>query len=227
MLWRILSRTGMVYTAGLLEMFSAASMAFLLVAIYGEVIPTGQLPESGDRHVYIRSNGIHTELCFPTVSPEVDWSTFVKLSDFGDSIPQEYVVFGWGDKGFYMNTPEWEDLTASTALSAILLPTPTAMHVAYEETPVEYNQCVKVELSKAQYRQLIAFVKGSFRQERGNIQLIPNKGYGPNDNFYESYRSYHAFRTCNTWTNRALKHARVRTGILAIFPEGVMRHLRK
>lgn len=76
MLWRILSRTGMIYTAGLLELFAAASMAFLLIAIYGEVIPTGQLPDAGERHVYVRSNGIHTELCFPTVSPEVDWSTF-------------------------------------------------------------------------------------------------------------------------------------------------------
>lgn len=126
-----------------------------------------------------------------------------------------------------MNTPEWKDLTPKTAISAILLPTPTAMHVAYEGSPMEFERCVKVKLSKVQYKRLVSYVKGSFRRERGKVQLIPNKGYGPNDNFYESHRSYHAFRTCNTWTNRALKRAQVKTGVLAIFPEGVLRHLRK
>lgn len=32
----------------------------------------------------------------------------------------QWVGIEWGDKGFYLNTPEWKDLTEKTALVAAL-----------------------------------------------------------------------------------------------------------
>lgn len=226
MIWRILTRAWLIYFAGAFEVFSASVFAFIVIAFYGEVIPTGSLERDGDVYIYVRSNGIHTELCLPTEQAQIDWKAFVPVEDFGDSISRDFIVFGWGDKGFYMNTPTWEDLTAKTAVNAIALPTPTAMHVAYEQRPEEGKRCIKVPLSQEQYKKIVAYVRESFHVENKRVQLISGKGYGPNDNFYEARRSYHLFRTCNTWTNNALKEADVRTALLAVFPNGVMGHLR-
>jgi len=227
MIWQILTRAWLTYFAGAFEVFSASVFAFLVIAFYGEVIPTGSLENEGDMHIYVRSNGIHTELVFPTESGPIDWKAFISTEDFGDSISQDYITFGWGDKGFYMNTPTWEDLTAKTAVSAIAIPTPTAMHVSYEPQPLENENCVKLNLTKEQYKRLVAYVRESFHVMDTRVVLIEGKGYGKNDNFYEARRSYHLFRTCNTWTNNALKEADVRTAVLAVFPNGVMGHLKK
>jgi len=227
MLWRILSKTGLIYCAGAFEAFSAAIFAFVLIAFYGEAIPTGEVPTEGDRYIYVRSNGIHTELILPTESNEIDWKETIEPKDFGENMSFEYIVFGWGDKGFFMNTPEWSDLTPSTATSALLVPTSTAMHVGYEPKPLENENCVKVYVSKKQYRKIIRYIENSFLLKNERVQLIPGKGYSHNDNFYEAKNTYHAFRTCNTWTSNALKEAGIRTSALAVFPNSVMGHFKK
>ena len=227
MLWPILSKTVLIYCAGALEAFSAAAFTFVLIAFYGEAIPMGEVPKDGDHYIYVRSNGIHTELILPTDNGTVDWTETIAIENFGDNISKEYMVFGWGDKGFYMNTPEWSDLTAKTAGSALLLPTSTAMHVGFEPPPQENKDCVKIQVSKKQYLKIVEYINNSFLERNDEVQLIPGKGYGPNDNFYEAQRSYHLFRTCNTWTSNALKEAGIRTSLFAIFPNAVMGHFRK
>lgn len=227
MLWRILSKTGLIYCAGAFEAFSAAAFAFVLIAFYGEAIPTGELPKEGDHFIYVRSNGIHTELILPTDNGTVDWKQTITPDDFGENISLEYTVFGWGDKGFFMNTPEWSDLTAKTATSALLLPTSTAMHVGFEPCPTENENCIKIYLNKEQYLKISEYIRDSFLHKDDKVLLIPGKGYGVNDNFYEANRSYHLFRTCNTWTSNALKRAGVRTSVFAVFPNAVMGHFRK
>ena len=226
MIWRILSKTGITYFARVFEVFFAVTYAFLIVTFVGELMPTGEKTIDGDIFIYVRSNGIHTELCLPTVAQGVDWRTDFPKADFDANISTEFIFFGWGDKGFYMNTPKWGDLTAATAGSALFLPTPTAMHVAYESEPRENEQCVKVHVTMSQYLEISAYVQESFAKKQQKVQLIPGKGYGINDNFYEAKNSYHLFRTCNSWTSGALKKANIRTSILAIFPHGVIRHLR-
>ncbi|HOB24230.1 MAG TPA: DUF2459 domain-containing protein, partial [Kaistella sp.] len=55
----------------------------------------------------------------PVKTPEIDWSqqipfktTLSKRTDF------KYLAIGWGDKGFYLDTPTWADLKFSTAFKA-------------------------------------------------------------------------------------------------------------
>mgnify|MGYP000924339919 CR=1 FL=1 len=72
---------------------------------------------------------------------------------------------------------------------------------------------------------MIKYIKSSFKLKEGAIEIIPNKGYSDHDNFYEAKNSYHMFRTCNIWTNEALKSAGVKTGVYALFPDGILKHL--
>ena len=135
---------------------------------------------------------------------------------------------GAGDKGFFLDTPTWDDLTVKTALNAAILPSGTAMHVEYERfEPSVNDRCRKLLIPEKNYSELVEFVLESFQLENDKPVLIPNRGYWDNDNFYEAYGNYHLFKTCNTWTNNALQAAGIRTGVHVLFQDGILYHLPK
>lgn len=107
------------------------------------------------------------------------------------------------------------------------LPSETAMHVQYlENTPVLSPDCKEKFISSENYKALVEYIRTSFSINSDNqVDLIPERGYWSNDNFYEANGSYHLFNTCNAWTNGALKVAGVKTALLALFQDGIMRHL--
>ncbi len=57
----------------------------------------------------------------------------------------------------------------------------------------------------------------------GPVRLLPGKGYGYGDNFYEGAGAYRMFMTCNQWTNHTLADAGVRAVVWSPLPYGVMR----
>ena len=73
--------------------------------------------------IYVRTNGMHTDLILPAQSSERDWYSIIPPADLhrieDNTVGQtEYLSFGWGDKGFYLDTPTWADLKFSTAFIA-------------------------------------------------------------------------------------------------------------
>lgn len=93
-------------------------------------------------NVFVLSNGVHTDLVFPVHTDIIDWEDVFPLNNniSQDSV-YKYVAIGWGDKGFYLNTPEWKDLTAKTALVAALGFGETALHVTYYKDLQEDSLC--------------------------------------------------------------------------------------
>jgi uncharacterized protein (TIGR02117 family) len=222
-------KTGKSISRGL-EVFMAFLFFYLVVALYGAAIPVGEIHKDGDIDIYVRSNGIHTDLCMPVQSGVINWNNFIPADPYGESQTHAFIAIGWGDKGFFLETPTWAELKVSTALNAAFLPSATAMHVMYcEEPQMGVNEDgytkVKVHLSKRQYKKLVRYVKSTFQKSSGKVDLIANKGYSESDNFYEANDSYHMYRTCNRWTNEALKAANIRTGLFALFPNGIISHL--
>lgn len=209
-----------------LESFVAFLFIYLTIAIYGAVIPVGELKTEGDVCMFVQSNGVHTDICLPVHTEQINWLNFISGDVFPGDTKFEYITIGWGDKGFFLDTPTWAELKVSTALNAAFLPSPTAMHVAYSGPPQQDADHRKVFITKREYAQLIRFVKQSFRLAEAKPDLIPDSGYTDYDKFYEANNSYHLFRTCNTWTNEALKSANVKTGIYALFPDGIIDHLK-
>ena len=208
-----------------LEVFSAFLFFYGTVAMYGAVIPTGELKTDGELYIYVQSNGIHTDVCLPANTKEMNWLSFMPPESYSQNFAFEYVTIGWGDKGFFLDTPTWADLKVSTALNAAFLPSTTAMHVKYSEEPKVSKTRKKVFLNRADYVNMIRYIKKSFRLKNKEVQLIEGKGYSFDDNFYEANDAYHLFRTCNRWTNGALKQANIKTGIFALFPNGIISHL--
>lgn len=163
---------------------------------------------SPDITVYLRTNGVHTDIIVPVRSQEKDWSPEIRFAHTrsGDS-SLSYLAFGWGDKGFYLETPTWADLKVRTAFRAAFGLGSSALHTTFCPQPQENEQCVRLEMSRQQYQRLISYIEHSWQNDSAGAPIpIPTEArYGLHDAFYEAKGNYSLFHTCNTWTNDALK----------------------
>lgn len=176
---------------------------------------------------YILSNGVHTDIVLPIKTEYQDWTTIFPIENTkGNSANHRYISIGWGDKGFYLNTPEWKDLTLKTALVAVFGIGETALHVTYYQNMVENKQCYKVLINADQFNQLKTYILNSMdTNPDGKPILIETQAqYGSDDAFYEAKGAYSLFYSCNTWANSALKKANMPAGIWTVFDTGILRH---
>jgi uncharacterized protein (TIGR02117 family) len=162
----------------------------------------------GDVAIYIQTNGVHTDIIVPTRNDQKDWSRDVKFENtISKDTSYRYLGMGWGDKGFYLETPTWADLKASVAFKATTGLSTTAIHATYFNSITEDSACKKILISKEQYGRLITYIDNSFQKDENghSINIKTNANYGNDDAFYEANGSYSMFYTCNTWANNALK----------------------
>ena len=167
--------------------------------------------ESGEKDevtIYIKTNGVHTDIVVPTRNDQIDWSEEIKFSDIKskDSI-FNYLAIGWGDKGFYLETPTWAELKPSVAFRAAFGLSTTAIHTTYYKNITVDSTCLPIRISKNQYTRLIRYVFESVQvDENGHwINIKTNANYSEFDAFYEAKGRYSIFNTCNSWANKGLK----------------------
>lgn len=196
-----IGRTILVFLS-LIALYLLSAWALSLIVV------NGYSKEQLTMSIYIKTNGVHTDIVVPTKNELIDWSEYFehKFTKNTDSTYQ-YLGLGWGDKGFYLETPQWSDLKISTAFNAAFGLGSTAIHATYYRN-IEINEdCKRIDISKNQYQKLIAYVFESLDQDSVgkilNIKTTAN--YGSNDAFFEATGSYSVFHTCNTWANNALK----------------------
>ena len=174
--------------------------------------------------IYVMTNGVHTDIIVPAVSAEMNWTKEIRYQNTleADSTYQ-FLAMGWGDKKFYLETPEFSDLKLSNGLRAISGLSTSAMHTTYYKNIREDASCKKIIISKAQYQQLIDYILNSFKKdETGHlIKVKSNIHYDIGDAFYEAKGSYSIFKTCNTWANAALKACGQRSCLWTIFDTGI------
>lgn len=179
------------------------------------------LQSGGNITVYLLSNGAHTDIVVPARNHIMDWdSLFPYRNTLGNDTSHSYLGIGWGDKGFYLETPTWSDLTVTTAVNAMTGLSSSALHCTYMPEPQQGSRCVVAHINEAQYRQLIAFVQQTAQlhpEHQTPLLIATTAVYGSHDAFYEAYGSYNLFNTCNTWTNRALKKAGMKAAVWLLF----------
>ena len=110
--------------------------------------------------IFIKTNGVHTDIVVPIQNEIKDWRNEIKFSHTKsqDSI-MNYLAFGWGDKGFYLDTPEWSGLKFSTAFKAATGLSSTAMHTTFYKNLVENESCKKIKIYKENYKKLSAYIQ--------------------------------------------------------------------
>lgn len=183
-----------------------------------------QVEEQDGIPIYILSNGVHTDIVVPVKNEIKDWRNEIQFSQTKskDSL-MNYIAFGWGDKGFYLYTPEWSDLKASTALKAAFGVSSSAMHTTFFKQLHESKDCKRILLSKEDYKNLVIYISESF-SDSIHPQWIEGHSYGKKDAFYEAKGSYSLFYTCNTWANNALKSANQKASLWTVYDKGIFCH---
>ena len=202
----------------------------LLVAVYcaaaiiGSSLPRNagwQQPDDGVT-IYVVTNGVHTGLILPASAAGEDLSLIFRPTDLAN--PQDagnWLLFGWGDREFYLNTPQWSDIRIGTAVAALLGSGQTLLHVDHLQNPTTVDDPRPVRLTPAAYRRLVKAITGTLALGAdGRPRAIA--GYGELDIFYEARGRYSALNTCNVWTSDRLNAAGVRTGRWTPISGGVM-----
>ncbi len=159
---------------------------------------------------YVASNGVHTDFIFPVQSTQIDWKNIFPLRNLANpNSPADFIAIGWGDREFYLNTPQWKDLTASRAFHALLGLDPSLIHVEYMSRAQMTGmvQRYRLTLSSAQYTTLVNYVLGSTTLLQGAAQPVVGFYYDVDDAFFEAQGHYSVFNTCNTWIGSGLRQA--------------------
>lgn len=214
---------------GLAFLFFLILLYFLIAGI-GSILTVNKdrvLPREGIE-IFLRTNGVHTSFTLPVKNEVFNWTKIVDpLHTLSQGEGYQYVSFGWGDLEFYQTTPNWSDLTFTTAFRALFLRTPSALNVEFHKDLIEDDTTVSIILTEQQYKKLVSFIEDSFETNlNGDPKPIPELHYNRNDVFYRAKRSLNIFYTCNTWTNNGLKNSGLKACLWTPFDKGIFYHYR-
>ena len=206
-----------------------AVFLYIILALVLPLIPINAEKTDDPKIIeaYIMTNGVHTDLVLPIKTKYIDWSQKLPFENTkGKDSNQNFIAFGWGDKGFYLDTPTWADLKFSTAFKAAFWLSDSAMHCTYYKKMTVGADCKKIMLTEKQYQNLIKFIDDKFDKDaQGNYQVIQTDAvYDNNDAFYNAKGTYSFAYTCNTWANQGLKVAGQKAAFWTPTDFGIFRH---
>ena len=179
----------------------------------------------GSVTIWVESNGIHTGFVLPKVAAgagwRIDWRDLARPGDLAD--PRyarfDHIAIGWGEKAFFLDTPDWAHVRPGVLLAAAIGSDATLLHVEHIPAPTRPSDDERrIVLRPEEYRRLAAFIRASARPGRRSYH-----GYDRDDAFYDARGHYSAASTCNAWTGDALAAAGVRVGWWTPFPITVTR----
>ena len=213
--------------AGMWTLLAIAAFAFILVA---GLVPVNRgfiEPEQGVT-LYLVSNAVHADIIMPRSNGTVDWAQELGNAPFIERSDRlSHVAIGWGDKGFFLETPTWNDLKLTTAANALLLPSSTCVHVVFTK-PDFYRDASMVTVSEEQYASLVKYIQRSMKRDaNGQFIRIEDHAYGTTDAFFEALGNYHVLNTCNSWVGNGLKQAGVVVPWLTPMPTTPMLYLKR
>lgn len=195
--------------------------AFLAIGIavaLGMLVPRPIRPIAGDpaaaNTILLLSNPIHTDIAIPIDDRIRARFSFLDAAGLPtDHLEARWLVFGWGGRAFYLETPTWSELKPLPVLKALTVDR-SVMHVqiAGEISPL-HPAVTRFDIDEAGFDRLLDFITDSFVQDAGGALLMSGAGYGPNDRFFEAKGYFNALLGCNTWTARALREAGLQTGL--------------
>lgn len=221
------ARRVLLYILCFLTLYVLAGLLLPLIGVNKNV----DFRKPNEVTIFITTNGVHTDVVMPVKNDWMDWSKYIRYTDtdLKDST-YSFVGIGWGDKGFYLQTPSWADLKFSVAFKAMTGLSASAIHATFYKHLVVDSSTVPINISKEDYKDLIKYILNSFDlNTEGKPIHIPssNDGYGDMDAFYEAKGSYNLFRTCNTWANNGLKAAHQPAAKWTLLKGGIFRQYKK
>lgn len=176
--------------------------------------------EAFPRRILVLSNPIHTDIAVK-LDPDII-AAFGFLEEAGIQLHHpdaRWLIFGWGGRAFYLETPTWADLKPMPVLRA-LTRDQSVMHVDLAGAIDESQTWVTpVTIGDEKLRSMLDFISDSFARSNGEVTAVGN--YGEFDRFFEAKGGFNALFGCNTWTAQALRTADVKTGLWNPLPQSL------
>ncbi|MDO4642885.1 MAG: TIGR02117 family protein [Cardiobacteriaceae bacterium] len=212
----------------LAALFIIPPLSYLAIALLlGNISQQGTDDSDSDIAIYLLSNGIHTDLALPLYNDIFDWATIIDPNDTAAGRENiNYVAFGWGDRGFYVETPRWSDLKISTALKALSGIGDSVIHATYYSELYVSANSILIHMNRDQYQKLSQSILSSFQLNHGRAIPIL-RSYGSHDAFYAAQGSYSLIKTCNSWINQRLQDAGLKHVIWTPFANSLVRLYRQ
>ncbi|MEP2736225.1 MAG: DUF2459 domain-containing protein [Erythrobacter sp.] len=214
---------GLRWTKRVAAMLFSVVAAFLLSAWIGSSIPRNsdwEEPKSGVT-IMLETNGIHTGIIMPLVTPQKDWRSLFPASDLPNpNRPYTHVSVSFGEREVFLSTPRLVDVSASALLGAAI-GGDGLLHIAHYVRPAPADDFRELVISEAQYAALVAEIERQVPAPSPTREVNP--GYAFHDVFYDTPATYHLGNTCNQWTSDTLAAAGIKTGWWTPMSGGLMK----
>lgn len=185
----------------------------------GTIVPRPLFPPkesgaaTGVHRILVLSNSIHTDIAIALDTETRNRFSF--LEDIGMPLGHpdaRWIVFGWGGRAFYIQTPTWADLKPMPLFKGLTVDRSVTHVDVTGDIIVPSASVMAFEVSGPGYERLLSYIEEAFTPKNGKIEAIPGIAYGPNDRFFEANGWFTAILGCNTWTAKALREAGLQTG---------------
>ena len=168
------------------------------------------------KDIYLDTNGVHLSIIIPIGLLSKELKQDLKIDSF-----KKFIMFGWGDENFYLNTPTWNEFKFKYAFGALFLNNPTAIHI--KSFYRKKKDWVSVKANDKQLYKLNDFIQQTFLLDSLNRKIIiPQNIYGKHNTFYKAKGSYSPTKTCNTWANEAFKESGLKACYWTLFDFGLL-----
>lgn len=196
---------------------AAAAIALLLAYLYAPTsAPDVAPPSAGDCvTLHLWSNGYHSDIGAPA-------SLFPEDHPLRRLYPEarEFLI-GWGDQAFYYS----DGANLWLGLDAIVPPSPSVMHIAYDAPRAAAylgpNDDLAMAVSREGAARFVDYVdQALILDEAGEVIVTtPGKVVGRSA-FVRTRGSFHLFNVCNQWMARALRAAGINVNARAAWMAG-------
>jgi len=160
--------------------------------------------------VAVVDRGWHTDIALPAAAMTG------ALARLRDAFPgAQYLIFGFGDKVYYMAREETFLGTLAALFPGAAVVLVTGLRVPPEEA-FGADHVVTLGVSCAARGRVAAFIAETLAKPPGGTLARLDGGPYPGSLFYAANQSYDALHDCNRWTVAALRSAG-----LAVEPDGV------
>jgi uncharacterized protein (TIGR02117 family) len=174
----------------------------------------------GDAKLYVVARGWHTDLGFP-----VEELTGPLTSLEGGFPGVRYLVFGFGERAYYMGRNE-----GSGEMLAALFPSKSAILLtALTASPTQAfpgHEVVVLQLSPPDLARTEARLWDDLEKSADGSAVRLADGPYLGSAFYAANETYDGFHTCNTWTALLLRQAGFPMNAHLLFADQVMRQVR-
>ena len=196
----------------------AFPISYLLISLILSLIPvnTDSNDQEDEYTIFLSTNGVHLDIILPLELMDAGL-----LEGLNKTPTDRYFGVGWGEENFYLNTPQWSDLSIKTAFKAAFMDNTTLLHITRYTS--KNSNWVEVKLNKTELHHINQYVLNTFQLDPdGGKTLLTGTGYSSQDDFYKAQGSYSFHHTCNSWVNAGFRESGLKAALWTPFDFGLM-----